>query len=268
MSVPRFARSLSLNWVSVAVVCGAVGCASADPIVVGHHDTEPGSFDDIDPTDDTLAPSEPFVPGSPTLVGDSEASCTARPFQACGGSLTGTWEMVETCNSEDRSAATLEQWSRFVGLPQERCDQAARLLTTRWSGEVQFSDEVTLDQRDLTFRLDMRLTSECLTATLQGPGLIKPTDGACSALKTDYGVTCSSSQGMCLCSTQSTVESYVIGAYDVSGNRLIANNTDQTVSQYDYCVQGEYLLYKQLGDARYAILRRKGAVDPVLTLPR
>jgi hypothetical protein len=268
----RFALSLALGSISAAVVCGVLGCASADPIVVGHHETEQGSSDDdLEPSDQELDPSESL--GTPDTAGfvadDDLASCSARPFRACGGALAGTWEMVETCNSEDRSEATLERWSRIVGLPAEPCYRAARLLTSRWSGEVLFSEDRTLDRRELTSRLDLRLTSECLTATLEGPDLIKPTQGACSALNSDYGVTCSSNQGMCQCSTVSTVENNVIGAYDVDGNRLVANNTDQTVSQYDYCVQGDYLLYKQLGDARYAILRRRAtALDPVLSLPR
>jgi hypothetical protein len=253
----------------VAVVCGALGCASGDPIIVGHHETEPGSFDEGEPGDESLDPGESFdTDETPSFVTDTSASCETRPFRACGGALTGTWEMVETCNREDRSAATLQQWSQRVGLPAEPCSRAARVVTSRWTGDLLFSDDVTLDKRDLTSRLDLRVTSECLTATLEVPDEINPTEGACSMLKSDYGVSCSSSDGICLCTTQRTVDTDVIGLYDVSGNRLVANNTDATVSQYDYCVQGDYLLYKQLGDDRYAILRRKAGADPILSLPR
>jgi hypothetical protein len=249
---------------------GVVGCASADPLVVGHHETDSLPDDGLDTQEDAVDPADSFDGAeTPDLVGDltSGATCESQPFEACGGSLKGTWQVVDTCNGEDRSASTLAQWSQVVGLPSTMCNQAARVVTSNFSGEVLFSDAVTLDKRDLTMRLDMRLSSECLTATLQGPDLLNATQGACAALQSDYGVTCRSSQGVCQCSTQATIASNVIGAYDVRGTRLIANNTDETVSQYDYCVQGNYLLYRQAGGSRYAILRRKTALDPILSLP-
>lgn len=280
MSTRRFAMchslgSLATLLVGGVLVCGVLmpgvtGCASADPLVVGHHETNDLPSDDLDTPDDSGDAVDGFDgTETPDLVGDltSSGTCEGQPFTPCGGSLKGTWQVVDTCNGEDRSASTLERWSQVVGLPSVMCNQAARVVTSNFSGEVLFSDAVTLDRRDLTMRFDMRLSSECLTATLQGPDLLNATEGACSALQSDYGVTCRSSQGVCQCSTEATIESNVIGEYDVRGTRLVANNTDQTVSQYDYCVQGNYLLYRQAGDSRYAILRRKTALDPVLSLP-
>lgn len=265
-SLARLLVYLALGAVSVGV---SSGCASADPLVVGYHETNAAPDDDVITPDDGAEPDSFDGSEVPDLVGDltAGATCETQPFQACGGSLKGTWEVVDTCNGEDRSSTTLAQWSERIGLPDTMCNQAARVVTSRFSGEVLFSDDVTLDRRDLTMRLDMRLSSECLTATLQGPDLLHPTEGACTALQTDFGVTCRSNQGACQCSSQATVQNNVIGAYNVSGTRLIANNTDQSVSRYDYCVQGDYLLYRQAGGDRYAILRRKDAVDPALTLP-
>lgn len=277
MSTRRFVRCQlpgSLTALLVGGVFGSffgtLGCASADPVVVGHHETNSVAGDGLAATDDDSDAVDSFDGAeTPDLVGDltAGATCESQPFTACGGSLRGTWQVVDTCNGEDRSASTLAQWSQVVGLPSTMCNQAARVVTSNFSGDVLFSDQVTLDRRDLTMRLDMRLSSECLTATLEGPDLLNPTDGACSALQNEYGVTCRSSQGVCQCSTSATIENNVIGEYNVNGTRLIANNTDQTVSQYDYCVQGDYLLYKQAGGNRYAILRRKTALDPVLSLP-
>jgi hypothetical protein len=287
MSARRLATCHSLGSLATMLVCGVLkcgallsgasllsgvmGCASADPLVVGHHETDSLPDDALATPDDSIDPVDSFDGAeTPDLVGDltAEATCESQPFQACGGSLKGTWQVVDTCNGEDRSASTLAQWSQVVGLPSTMCNQAARVVTSNFSGDVLFSDAVTLDRRDLTMRFDMRLSSECLTATLQGPGPLNATQGACSALQNDYGVTCRSGQDVCQCSVQATIESNVIGAYDVRGSRLIATNTDQTVSEYDYCVRGDYLLYKQAGDSRYALLRRKAALDPVLSLPR
>jgi hypothetical protein len=248
------AASSPLRFALCAVLSG---CAAADPVVVGEHETDPshvsadGLLDGDDSSAEALDPNlnDGFTVGS--------ASCGTTPFRACGGSVAGSWKVVETCNSESRNEESLAVWSEWVGLPAEPCTGAARRLRTNWTGELTFSGKVAYDQRDLSVTFDMGLTSRCLTAALESAGTVMPTAGACAALTSGFDVTCGSRDGMCECSAEAMVSTEsTVGNYDIRGSRLSNVTANNAVREYDYCVQGDYLLYKDVGESRYAILKR------------
>lgn len=256
----------TLRYLSqVALYALVSGCGTADPVVVGEHETNldlVSADGELDPGGSAADGLDPDFTGG--LAGES-ASCGSTPFQACGGSIAGSWRVVETCNSESRNEQSLAEWSEWVGLPTEQCTGAARRLTTTWSGELTFSGKLAYDQRDLSVIFDMGLTSRCLTAALDSAGAVMPTAGACAALTSDFDVTCGSRDGICECSTKATVSTAsTVGNYAIRGSRLSSVTDANDVHQYDYCVQGDYLLYKDVGESRYAILKRipLGVMEP------
>src|SRR5688572_27572883 len=208
---PAASRLLRCSSGAIALCsCGAIalcallsGCGAADPAVIGEYET--GS-DSVPGAGDPGAHDSEGLGSEGGGFISNAASCQSTPFEACGGSIAGTWKVVETCNSESRNEASLAQWSEWVGLPQEACTGAARRLTSSWTGELTFSGRVAYDQRDLDVILDMDLTSRCLTAALNSSaGMVTPTAGACAALTSGFDVTCGSRDGMCACSTKATV---------------------------------------------------------------
>lgn len=261
-------RSLGAAAALLLSDAALVGCGVADPLVVGHHETELASDDHDEPSDE----GTDNAPSVPDLIGDERyLSCDSAPFRACGGNVGGTWEIVHTCNGVTIDEESLAAWSAYVGLPTETCDRAVTRLASSWTGHIIFNHQaLTRDSRDTEFHLEMEMHGECLASSVAGIGPSSPMHGACSSLAEHFGMTCAvANADACTCSKQMKMSQSRVSSYWRSGNRIIVTDTSQGERVFEYCVQGDYMLYRQADDARYAIMRRNpNAPEPMLTLPR
>jgi hypothetical protein len=272
-------RHLNSSWRRLAHlwVCGAIACSSAAPIDVGVDYAEPPPAD-VDPPDDAPTMSPSTVPGQTGTIeefdafidlgwerGDVSPYCHSS-FQACGGLLAGTWVVEDNCNPEIRSREVLSSWGTArMSLDETACWDAVQLLRWNWAGELRFEKGEAIDKRTRAQRVDMELTSSCLSATFGFADTDSVSPEICRAMA-DENTTCALAAGVCMCSNRTVSKGAASGVYGVLG-KSVAIGANPT-AEYEYCVDGEFLLWRETeGALRQVVMRRTespppGTVDP------
>jgi hypothetical protein len=169
----------------------------------------------------------------------SDASATCGKVAACGGSIVGTWKIVDAC------ADTSVSSTMNTACPNE----SAKAGTVSASGTVTFN-------ADMTYKVDF---TESVTETLVVPMSCLSMGGAtvsCDELTTALGggglqgdagtttATCTTSGANCNCTIdvngQTTSE---MGTYTVSGTNFTTTSSTSPGSPgtASYCVQGSTL---------------------------
>jgi hypothetical protein len=279
-------RHLNSSWLRLARlwVCGAVACSSAAPIDVGVDYAEPPPPANVDPVDEAEPPASPStIPGQTSTIEEFDAFIDLgwergavspychSSFQACGGLLAGTWVVEDNCNPEIRSRDVLSNWGKVrMSLDETACWDAVQRLRWNWSGELRFEKGEAIDRRTRAQRVDMELTASCLSATFGFQETDSVSPEICAALA-DETTTCALSAGVCLCSNRTVSTGAASGVYGVLGKSVAIDANPTT--EYEYCVDGEYLLWRETeGALRQVVMRRTespppGTMDPV-EIPR
>ena len=265
-------------------VCGVLACSAAPPVEVGVDDVRLASAESgqpepeltpVDELPDDLVPEQPPLPGGFELVdSDFEREVVSEhcqsSFQACGGVLAGTWVVEDNCNPQTRSRDELQSWGKArMALDEAACWDAVWRLRWKWSGELKFEGGRAIDNRERKQQVDMRLDSRCLSASFGISESESVAPRVCDALEDDNTI-CGLQDGVCLCSNLSTSSGEASGVYGVLGLSVAIGTP---VARYEYCVQGDRLIWQeQDGAQRHVVLKRTvdpppGAVDPV-EIPR
>jgi hypothetical protein len=275
-------RHLNLSGRALAhlLVCGGFACSPAAPIDVGVDYAEP-----LSPSGDSSAEVAPPPLGAPRAdsIAEFDAFIDAgwergeispycrSSFRACGGLLAGTWVVADNCNPEVTTRDVLVSWGEAsLSLDETACWDAVQRLRWKWSGELRFEDGEAIDRRTRAQRVDIELDSRCVSATfgIQDTSSVSP--AVCAALEDD-AMTCALAGGVCNCTNRTAANGGASGVYGVVGASVViaANPT----TEYEYCVDGEYLLWREKeGAQRQVVMRRienplPGAMDPA-TIPR
>jgi len=277
--------ALALSW-----ACAAIACSSAPPVEVGVDyvtprltERDPPLEPEVSPVEDdgedeqdeivgqmeTILDFNEFIDSS-FVRGDVSPYCRSS-FEACGGLLAGTWVVEDNCNPKTNARDVLQTWGQTrMSLDENACWDAVQLMQWNWSGELKFENGFAIDSRERRQQVDMKLTSRCLTATFGGPEEESVSPRLCQAME-DERTTCGLANGVCLCSNRTISAGTASGVYGVLGLSVaIASNP---TTRYDYCVDGDVLLWREKdGAQRQVVLRRTvdpapGEVDPV-ELPR
>lgn len=246
----RLYGSLLQGALSLALACG-----SAPPVDVGI-DYAPQDVDRIPEVQgaslgngSTSLPQ--FVqPDAPPLCQDQ--------FVACGGLLAGTWEVMETCNKETRNRKALQLWGQAVmNLDMGACGGAVERVQSSWAGDLVFDQGVAMDRRLRSDLVEMTLTRECLNATFNITIKAERIASVCSNLTTEMR-NCSSVGSACKCSSRRENESDTAGVYGVLGKSVSIATASGGHDVFDYCVDGDLLLWREPGAARHVVLRLRG----------
>jgi hypothetical protein len=258
--------------------CVTLACSTAPPVEVGVDYVTP-------PLSDRDAPSEPEVPPLEDAIakGDDdtrfnydfidsgeergEVSPYCRTsFQACGGLLAGTWVVEDNCNPRITSRDVLLGWGKAqMQLDDAACWDAVQQLRWKWSGELRFEGGMAIDNRQRKQQVDMQLTSRCLSATFGLDRTDSVSPEVCAALEDD-ATTCGLADGVCLCSNRTVSTGTASGTYGVLG-LSVAIGEDPTL-RFEYCVDGDMLLWREKeGAQRQVVLRRTAAAPPGETDP-
>jgi hypothetical protein len=194
-------------------------------------------------------------------------------FDACGGVLAGTWEVEDSCNPQIRDPEILRTWGESrMDLDPAACWNAVQRLTSRWSGHIVFDGGMVADHRERAQKVEMGLTSTCLGPTLGLDELDRVTAPMCESLQ-DMSTSCALATGVCMCSNETTVLGRVTGVYAAIGTTVVVKNGERPLKEYEYCVDGDHLLWREEpGSLRHVVLRRiksppPGTTDPV-EIPR
>ena len=230
---------------------------------------------DDDGSEDVLAPPEldgvldPLV-GPEWERGSISPHCRSS-FEACGGLLAGVWEVEDNCNPEIRTREVLVNWGRArMNLDDTACFDAVQRLTWTWSGVLSFENGIALDHRQRAQRVDIALSQRCMNASLGTDPATSITPEMCAAMQ-DSATTCGLASGVCVCSNRSSSSGTASGVYGVLGLSVAIGSNPTT--RYEYCVQGDTLLWREKeGDQRHVVMRRivsapLGTTDPV-EIPR
>jgi hypothetical protein len=260
----------------VLAFCGTlVGCSPAAPIDLGtdYYDVSAAGSEgtgDTDPGDN--APGEA---ADPSLVESNGGSAICgQPFAACGGALAGTWVVEDTCSAETRNRKALQMWGQNLmkTLDASACVDAARRLISRWSGVLAFEEGIAIDQRQRLRTLDVDIKPTCLSASfgIQDPERLN-SPAACDALQDDT-TSCALAGGLCRCTSRVIDAGKVSGVYGVlKGQVAIAAGPPGSGSEiYNYCVQGDRLIWQERGTATPVVLRRlaEGTMPDPVGFPR
>lgn len=151
------------------------------------------------------------------------ASCYG--FSPCGGDITGTWSVTQTCVVRSGSPAAC---------PDEKISLAPSLWGT------------------LTFRADKTLQLDFTIASTEDVSYPKSCLGGvdCQALQGQLQssgdtTTCTDAISACQCRTTTGPESVTgTGTYTTVGTTLTVKNSTGTTTAEAYCVQADTLMYQ------------------------
>jgi hypothetical protein len=266
----------SRRWLAHLMVCGVVACGSASPIDVGLDYVQPPPVEvQPSPVEPTPEPPPEDQPGQMDPIAAFDAFIdrsyergTVSPychssFEACGGLLDGAWVVEDNCNPAISSRDVLVNWGTAqMSLDETACWNAVKRLSWSWRGELKFENGEVIDNRERAQRVDMELTSRCLSATYgtDETGSVSPQ--VCDALADDF-TTCALAGGVCMCSHRTTSTGTVSGPYGVVGTGDVAIAAKPTTTRFAYCVDGDRLLWPGTdGDQHQVVLRRTTGVRP------
>lgn len=244
---------------------GLLACGPAAPIDVGT-DFSPADVDESVAREDT--PPEQLLPPPSFVSPDIPPMCRAG-FQPCGGLLAGHWIVEDTCNSETLNRKALQIWGQtFMPLDTSACWNAVQGVRSRWEGQLSFEDGVAIDTRLRHDMIELNLSRGCLNAMYGVNIQAEKMPAACSTL-TRGQTSCTAVGGDCSCSSRRQNAVSYSGIYAVTGTQVaIRPEIGAPYEFFDYCVQGDTLLWREPTSARFVVLRRQGAVpdavDPVL----
>lgn len=278
-----------LRKACVAIACLAVACDAAPPIEVGVDYITPRELERDDAPEPEVSPLEDQADEGEEIIGKMEpildfndfidpsfdrgevSPYCHSSFQACGGLLAGTWRVEDNCNPKITTREVLQSWGQTrMELDEVACWDAVQMLRWNWSGELKFEGGLAIDNRERRQQVDMELTARCLSASYG----IEETDSVsprvCEAMQ-DETTTCGLANGVCLCSNRTVSTGTASGVYGVLGLSVAIGVGPTT--RYEYCVDGDMLLWREKdGAQRQVVLRRTfdpppGTTDPV-ELPR
>jgi hypothetical protein len=251
-------RRLVTAGVGLALSGALAGCSPAAPVDLGI------DYDDVSAPGSGGSDTE-LASGSqgegdgydPSLVESNGGSAICgETFAACGGSLSGTWVVEDTCGPETRNRKALQMWGQnLMKLDASACGDAARRLISRWSGQLAFEDGIAIDQRTRMRTLDVDLKQTCLSASV---GVLDSdrlnSAVACEALQDD-STSCALVGGVCRCSSRLIDAGKASGVYGVlAGQVAVALGAGSEI--YDYCVDKGRLIWHERGSATPVVLRK------------
>jgi hypothetical protein len=164
--------------------------------------------------------TDPFVSG-----GAPSTSSNCPAFVACGGELAGAWRYSDACAEAPSNLGDLQVLCSTASV---RVEPGGAATLTFAGGQVSRQGAPQGDSV-ITFPSECELPLSC-------PEL--------GALIGDAGQ-CSDVNGDCLCRTPASVD-WSLQPYTVSGSQL----TLQDGRSFDYCVQGDSLIYRETGNAQ------------------
>lgn len=250
--VLRQARRCAPLWACLAA------CGPAPPIDVGTDFAQ----DDIDTNLEQAASPESLIPSvSGSLASPDIPPMCREGFEPCGGLLAGRWIVEDTCNSETTNRKALQIWGQtFMPLDTSACGDSVQSVRSRWEGMLSFEDGIAIDTRLRHDMIEMNLSRSCLNATFGVNIQAEKVPAVCATL-TKGQTSCTAVGGMCACSSRRQKEVSYSGIYAVIGKQvLIRSGPGMPYETFDYCVQGDRLLWREPISARFVVLRREGAV--------
>jgi hypothetical protein len=264
--------ALALAW-----ACVALACSPAAPVEVGVDYVTPPLLESDAPEEPEVPPFEDEPEGDqpPDPMGgliDSsfdrgEVSPYCRSsFQACGGLLAGTWVVEDNCNPVITSRDVLLNWGTArMELDETACWDAVRWLRWSWSGELRFEGGFAIDNRERKQQVDIQLNARCLSATFGIEQSDSVSPQVCDALQDDNTI-CGLADGVCWCSNRTVSTGTASGVYGVLGLSVAIGENPTT--RYEYCVDGDMLLWREKdGAQRQVVMRRTLAPPPGTTDP-
>ena len=267
-TAPRLAR--------MAFACAIVACGSATPVGVGseYMETEdPGAGEGGSDGQAGSTGTPEVGDGMGSFVDREWERGTVSPycrssFDACGGTLAGTWVVEDSCNPQIRDPEILRGWGESrMDLDPATCWNAVQRLTSRWSGHIVFDGGKVADHRERDQKVEMGLTSTCLGPTLGLDDLERVTAPICASLQ-DMSTACALATGVCMCSNETTAVGRVTGIYAAIGTTVVVKEGERPLEEYEYCVEGDRLLWREEpGSLRHLVLRRTVAPPPGTTDP-
>lgn len=247
------------------LLTGALACGPAPPIDLGADFSQADIQDILEEEEASSNDLVPVVSGS--FPAQAVSPACEPGFQACGGLLSGLWIAEETCNSETRNRKALQIWGQTImNLATEECSDAVQSVSSRWEGELSFARGVAIDTRTRHDMIEMNLSRSCLNATFGVNIQAEKIPGVCLTLS-QGSTSCTAVGDMCTCSNRREDAVSRSGVYGVLGTSVAIGTTPGNDPEFfDYCVQGNTLLWREPTSEHFVVLRRAGAatvsVDP------
>jgi len=245
----------------------AWACSAAAPVDLG---SDPIGFPESE-LDAQGQPSGELEPGSATLglikpyMSGATGHCEAS-FQPCGGWLPGTsWVIEDTCTSLSPGRTAQREGSELLGLDSDACRNVVRSLTSKWSGELSFAqDYQATESRRRQRQFDIALGPECFVATFGVDASEAELTSFCESIEGSSANCVPSSDG-CNCTAEITKQFENHGSFSMP-TRSQAIFTD---TWYDYCVEGNRLMWSDPGTNTHIVMRRRDGtyVPPVIEMP-
>lgn len=232
-SGPASSTGMGSGGTSGMAGSGRAGGGTAGGAGSGMTGSEAGSAGMTAPPDSGGAPPGGDLPDDPfgglgdfgDPGGTTSSSNSCPGFDACGGTLDGTWTYSDVC---------IEPSANSADLLQDVCPTASVMYepggtaTLTFTGSSVSRSGIPVGDSVITFPADC----------LEGLG--------CSFLA-DESTECTEMSGNCICRAASSID-WGTQSYTVNGGQLSLGDG----RSFDYCVQGNTLTYLETGDAQEA----------------
>jgi hypothetical protein len=241
----------------------ALACSAAAPVdlgsdPVGLPEAEIGAEEQpsgtLEPGGETIGLVKPFMSGA---TGHCEAS-----FQPCGGWLPGTsWVIEDTCTSLSPGRNAQLEGSELLGLDPDACRNVVQSLTSKWSGELNFAEDyLATDSRMRQRQFDIALGAECFNATFGVDASEAELTSFCKSIE-GPSASCVPAADGCRCAAATTFK------INNHGRFSLPTDSQATITGvwYDYCVEGNRLMWGDPGTNTHIVMRRRDGtyVPPV-----
>jgi hypothetical protein len=246
---------------STIALAGA--CSSAAPLDLGSDDIilPEAEVDSVENPDGTLESGSQTLGVVEPFMGGATRRCQAT-FQPCGGWLPGTaWVIEDTCTLLGRGNAAIQlEGTELLGLDPEACHDVVESLTSKWSGELTFAEDyMATETRLRQRRFDIALGSECFTATFGVDASEAEVTSFCAQLgkaATLEGplTNCVPAADGCRCTAETLTEINNHGSFG-----FWETYASITGTQYNYCVEGNRLMWSDPGTNTHIVMRRRDA---------
>lgn len=244
----------------------AWACSAAAPVDLG---SDPIGFPESE-IEAEEQPSGALEPGSAALgllkpyMSGATGRCEAS-FQPCGGWLPGTsWVIEDTCTSLSPGRTAQREGSELLGLDADACRNVVQSLTSKWSGELSFAEDyVATDIRMRQRQFDIALGPECFAATFGVEASEAELSSFCESIE-GPSASCVPSTDGCNCTAEVTTQ------IENHGKFSLPNKSQATITGtwYDYCVEGNRLMWSDPGTNTHIVMRRRdGTYVPPVEMP-
>jgi hypothetical protein len=166
--------------------------------------------------------------------GDGGGKLSCEPFAACGGTLTGKWQVNNACIDDATKTA--------IANAAKVCDQGTATVT-----EIGLTGSATFEQQSVVYDgvISLAISSTFPLTCAVGSTSCGDAQKKLASAEGVTGATCTTMGTTCACQYRQSIPQKGQGSYVASGSTFtVTDPSDGSKNTSEYCVNGDTLRVK------------------------